>query len=56
MLKKVISIAYVNDRYVDSKQLLHNDLPWASAWLSSIVLMGLFLVLCGFPTTIYETT
>lgn len=39
-----------------AKQLLHNDLPWASAWLSGSALMGLVPVLCGFLTTIYETT
>lgn len=53
---EVISTAYVNYRYEDSKQLLHNDLPWACAWLSSSVLMGLLPVLSGFPTTIYGTT
>lgn len=39
-LNAEITIAYVNYWYEDSKQLLHNDLPWASGWLSSRVLMG----------------
>lgn len=50
MLRQLISIAYVNYRYEDSKQPFHNDLPWAAAWLSSRVLMGLFPALSGFPS------
>lgn len=47
MLREIISDTYVNYRHEDSKQLLHNDLPWAFAWLSSSELMGLLQVLCG---------